>query len=135
MSRRKAAWAGGVALLVLVVAYVLSRRAGGAAPLAPATATPVPLVEPVVEEPATVTQETPVPEGAVPEPTTAPPRVVPPRSWGGGRAVAARTPPAPAEAAAAQTVEQPLPTWVRLSIVAAALLAFFAVSLIATKHV
>lgn len=34
-----------------------------------------------------------------------------------------------------QQPEQPLPTWVRLGIVAAALLAFFAVSLIATKQV
>lgn len=35
----------------------------------------------------------------------------------------------------AEPVEAPLPTWVRVAIVGAALLAFFAVSLIATKGV
>jgi hypothetical protein len=76
----------------------------------------------------TVTIETPPPVAAATK--------SPARSWG-GRAVPARTPPAPAAdaAPAAEPVEQPLPTWVRLGIVAAALVAFFAVSLIATKQV
>ena len=39
----------------------------------------------------------------------------------------------PVPAPQAETGEQPLPTWVRVAIVAAALLAFFAVSMIATR--
>ena len=63
-----------------------------------------------------------------------------------GRAINASTAPAarplapsPAPAPAAipapqvETGEQPLPTWVRVGIVAAALLAFLAVSMIATR--
>lgn len=41
----------------------------------------------------------------------------------------------PEPAVAVQPVEPPLPTWMRAAIVAVALLAFFAVSLIATKGV
>jgi hypothetical protein len=72
-------------------------------------------------------------------PVAAPPKAAKPepRSWSGSRAVPARTPPpAPVPAGDAATdVEEPLPTWVRAVIVVAALMAFFAVSLIATKQV
>lgn len=54
------------------------------------------------------------------------PRVLP------AAAPAAPTAPA-APPAQAATGEQPLPTWVRVAIVAAALLAFLAVSMIATR--
>ncbi|MCW2573418.1 MAG: hypothetical protein JWO88_3476 [Frankiales bacterium] len=51
-------------------------------------------------------------------------------------ALAEPAPPVVAgEATAASAAERPLPTWVRATIVAAALVAFFAVSLIATKRV
>ena len=55
-------------------------------------------------------------------------------------APAPATAPASAPAAApaqltAEPEEQPLPVWARLTIVAVALLAFMAVSLIATKNV
>ena len=42
--------------------------------------------------------------------------------------------PLPAPSARAEPEEQPLPTWVRVAIVVGALLAFLAVSLIATKE-
>jgi hypothetical protein len=51
-------------------------------------------------------------------------------------ALAEPAPPAVAgDAPGAAAAEGPLPTWVRATIVAAALVAFFAVSLIATKRV
>lgn len=144
MTRRRAALLGGsLAVLVAGIYLLLRRRRTAAAlpgpaplpspqPIAPARpAAPVVPVTAVTEpKPAadTVTMETPPPAAAAPK--------SPPRSWG-GRAVPARTPPAPAvdAAPADEAVEQPLPAWVRVGIVAAALVAFFAVSLIATKQV
>ena len=56
---------------------------------------------------------------------------------GGARPAALVEPtlPVAADDPPAAAAEGPLPTWVRVTIVAAALLAFFAVSLIATKRV
>ena len=73
---------------------------------------------PAVPAPAAVVDEVAAPE---------------PRSWDGTPSAARRgaSPEPPRDA----DRELPLPTWVRLSIVGLALLAFFAVSLIATKQV
>jgi hypothetical protein len=137
MTRRKAALLGGSLAVLVAGIYLLLRRRRTAplpspqpvAPMRPA-APVAPATEPAEPEHAadSVTIETPPPVAAATK--------SPARSWG-GRAVPARTPPAPAAdaAPAAEPVEQPLPTWVRLGIVAAALVAFFAVSLIATKQV
>ncbi|MDT7545496.1 MAG: hypothetical protein QOE99_1606 [Actinomycetota bacterium] len=144
MTRRRAALLGGSLAILVAGIYLLLRRRR-AAPALPAPA-PLPLPQPAasvrpaepvvpvteVAEPErvadTVTIETPPPVAAATK--------SPPRSWA-GRAVPARTPPSPAvdAALADEPVEQPLPTWVRLGIVVAALVAFFAVSLIATKQV
>jgi hypothetical protein len=134
---------GALAVLVAGVYLLLRRRR-----TTPALPAPLPSPQPVAPvRPAAAAAVVPVSEVTEPKPTrdtvsiettppVAPATKSPPRSWG-GRAVPARTPPAPAAdaASAAEPVEQPLPTWVRLGIVAAALVAFFAVSLIATKQV
>ena len=52
-----------------------------------------------------------------------------------GDAMEAQAPTAQGAHTATEPDEQPLPTWVRLTIVGIALLAFLAVSLIATKNV
>jgi protein TonB len=138
MTRRRAAWIAAVVAVLLGASYLLTKRRAVepavpvAAPVPPSPPTPVP----TVEAPAPVVEEAPTD----PEPApTAPLKVTKPepRSWGSTRAVPARTPPpAPVDtAAAAGDVEEPLPTWIRVGIIAAALIAFFAVSLIATKQV
>lgn len=140
MTRRRAALLGG-SLAVLVAGVYLLLRRRRATPALP-TPAPVPSPQPRPAAPVGPVTELADPERAADTVTieTTPPVAAatksPPRSWG-GRAVPARTPPAPAPDAvpAAEPVEQPLPTWVRLGIVAAALVAFFAVSLIATKQV
>lgn len=141
MSRRKAAGLAALVALLLAATYLLTQRRGRGpepVPAAPPTLVPTP--------PTVLKVDPSAPEVAVPpaetDPKPAPRKKPEPRSWGTSRGVLAPTPPtapppAPVVAAAVQgdAVEQPLPTWLRFSIVAAALLAFFAVSLIATKQV
>jgi hypothetical protein len=150
MSRSRAAWLAGVVTVLLAGVYLLTRRARSA-PVVVAGMTPVPVdaVPPPRPSPAPVPVPVPVRVPASPEvaatpasPAGSPART---RSWSTDPAEpdapAAPTEPTEPPAAAAappvaeELVEQPLPTWVRLAIVAAALLAFFAVSLIATKQV
>lgn len=113
MSRSRAAWLAGAVAVLLAAAYLLNRRqrtpalAAAVTPPAPASAVRVPAA----------------PEPAAPEP----------RSWDGGPGSGHRV--AMPEPTRDDDHELPLPTWVRLSIVGLALLAFFAVSLIATKQV
>lgn len=136
MTRRRAAWLAAVVAVLLGATYLLTRRTRP-------VELPVPPARPEPAPPATVVaapQPRTDPEPAlVEEPALTAPIVVDraaPQSWDGGRAVPARTPlPARHAVGEARDVEEPLPTWVRLAIVAGALLAFFAVSLIATKHV
>ena len=109
MNRRNALW---LALLVAAagaVAFVLARRAGQAQPAV------APPVAPWAPDPGPLSVAAP--------PATPPAAAAPP------------APVAPAAAPAPEVVEQPLPMWVRVTIVAAALVAFFAVSLIATRNV
>ena len=156
MTRRRAALLAAVVAMLLGAAYLLSRRGHAAVELPDLTPrTPeTPAVPPSPRETADAAapgQTAPVeaPGAAAPEedsPTAPlPARLVapagrtnePPRSWGTGRAVPARTPAPILEPVAepAHSSEEPLPAWVRAAIVAAALVAFFAVSLIATKQV
>jgi hypothetical protein len=110
MSRSRAAWLAG-AVAVLLAAAVLLLRMRRADP------------EPVVATPAPV----PLPPAPVLSPERAAAEV----------SVQVVAEPLPVEPAPRQhePVERPLPTWVRVGIVVVALLAFFAVSLIATKQV
>lgn len=110
MSRRSALWLAVGALAVLLGAGLLVRSRRAATPDQPPVQPPLePPVEPVV--PPVRPLEPPD------EPIEPPIRPVEPT-------------PEPIE-----PPEPPLPTWARVGIVAAALLAFFAVSLIATKQV
>jgi hypothetical protein len=81
----------------------------------------------------------PVPSSATePEAPTAPvpTRQVKSRSWQGrARPVLPAEAPTTTAVVTQEADEQPLPTWLRVTIVLAALVAFFAVSLIATKRV
>ncbi len=142
MTRRRAAWIGGVVAILLAATYLLTRRGSRtpepaavvlAPPAPPAPAGAVTAAVPMSPPPP------PLSAGSTPTATTPVVDAEPePRSWGTARAVPARTPPtAPGEPAAqeAPMFEQPLATWLRVSIIAVALLAFFAVSLIATKQV
>jgi hypothetical protein len=147
MTRRRAAWVAAVVAVLLGATYLLTRRSRPVElPVVPARPEPLPTPAQVEPEPVAPVPETePVVEPVVePADEPAPTATLPveqrvPQSWDGGRVVPARpAPPAPAvepSGQAAEESEEPLPTWVRLSIVAAALLAFFAVSLIATKQV
>lgn len=150
MRRSRAAWIAGVVAVLLAATWLLSRRGraahplpSGAAPASPLPAVPGPVVperseansvaaEPPAGEPEPVlaSVEDPTVTLAVPAPE--------PRSWGGDPLQPA-TRPAPVRGARpadpGATIEQPLPTWARVAIVGTALLAFFAVSLIATKQV
>jgi hypothetical protein len=110
MTRRRAALLGGALAVLLAGVYLPLRRRTGAA------AGPVTAAGPTATLPTA-----PAVAAAVAADIRPPP-----------------PPPPPAGTVAPEStepVEQPLPTWVRLGIVAAALLAFFAVSLVATKQV
>lgn len=139
MTRRRAALLAAVVAVLLGATYLLTRRGQSAPELVPSTP-PVPPVPPSPREVAEAEAE-PTTE-ALPIADAAP--VVPVRSkrserrsWDAARPLPAPPVAAPAvmPATAVADAEQPLPTWVRLAIVAAALVAFFAVSLIATKQV
>ncbi|MCU1672799.1 MAG: hypothetical protein JWN77_912 [Frankiales bacterium] len=111
MSRRSAFLLAVAVGLGAVVAYLLLGRR-------PAVIAPAPVVAPWAPDPgpAPVTAPVTAPVAApvvAPVAAAAPPVAVPPQPDG----------------------EQPLPTWVRFAIVGAALVAFFAVSLIATRNV
>jgi hypothetical protein len=125
MNRNRAIWVAAVTAVLLAAGYLLMmrRRSGPAAGPAglPFTAPPHPITPPA-----------PPIDVAAPEPTTSelaaeapeqPPAVKP------TPAVEPKPVRAPIE------VEAPLPGWARAAIIVAALLAFFAVSLIATKNV
>lgn len=136
MTRRRAALLAAVVALLLGTTYLLTRRRQSLPELVP---TP-PSVPPIPPSPRQAAEEA-EPTAAIP---TQPDAVAPkaaakpaPRSWGtSSRALPARVPPAAQQpVTAAADDEQPLPTWVRAAIVAVALVAFFAVSLIATKQV
>ena len=151
MRRSRAAWIAGVVAVLLAATWLLSRRGraahplpAGAAPASPLPAVPGPVV-PERSEANSVAAEPPADEpdpvlAAVEDPTVTLAVPAPePRSWGGDplepatRPTPAREPRPPVDPGA--TIEQPLPTWARVAIVGTALLAFFAVSLIATKQV
>lgn len=110
MSRARAAWIAAAVVVLAVLAYVVRRH------------------------------RAPVPATTVPELPVAPP---PAEGISASEAAVAEKWRRLEEATAMQTEdedvlvdgEQPLPTWARVAIVAVALLAFFAVSLIATKQV
>lgn len=156
MSRRRAAWVAAVVAVLLGATYLLVRRGSRhpapvaspppkpAVPATPPPAAPSPAPTPAVhDKPAPSTPAAPVELGVDGTPadmpaTTAALSVDPvtPRSWGGGRTGRRRAPSTPREPAEQTApVEQPLPAWLRASILVVALLAFFAVSLIATKQV
>jgi len=140
MTRRRAALLAAVVAVLLASAYLLPRRSQQLPEVAPATPTQPDLsAEPDLAI-TQVVEATPVGADVVddPGPVASPVREKPaPRSWGTSRAPSPRTPPTAAVGSAIRTdgTEEPLPTWVRVAIVAAALAAFFAVSLIATKQV
>jgi hypothetical protein len=115
MSRRNAAWLAAAVAVLVAAAYVLTRRRT-AAPLATSEEVPdeVPVEAPPVAAAAPVVPAVPV----APAPRDT--------SWSD---VPERT------VTATEPVESPLPTWARVAIVGVALVAFFAVSLIATKGV
>lgn len=107
MSRRSAFLLAVAVGLGAVVAYLLLGRR-------PAVIAPAPVVAPWAPDPGPAPVTAPVAAPVVaPVAAAAPPVAVPPQPDG----------------------EQPLPTWVRFAIVGAALVAFFAVSLIATRNV
>jgi len=113
MTRRNAAWLAAAVTALLAAAYLLSRRR-------------TPSLTPSTENPQGHSPEDFV-EVAAAVPVVAAAPVV--------AAVAVpATSPLPATAPV-DTAEPPLPTWVRVAIVGVALVAFFAVSLIATKGV
>jgi len=140
MTRRRAALLAALVALLLTATYLLTRRGHSATEqleLAP-TVPDIPAVPPSSRE----TAQAAAPDVeeldlAAPARPSARRPAEPPRSWGTTRAVPLPTPTPLGEPATApaEHVEEPLPTWVRVCIVAAALLAFFAVSLIATKQV
>jgi hypothetical protein len=110
MTRRRAAWIAAVVAVALAAGYFVLRRARAITPVALAPSAPLPPVAVAGATPGSDQGAAAAPRAALVEPTPT-------------------TPPAAAGA------EGPLPAWVRVTIVAAALLAFFAVSLIATKRV
>lgn len=117
MNRSKAMWVAVAAALMLAAGYLLMMRRRSASAPAPA-AVPFTAARPVTPpapplEVVAAEAETSELAAVVEEQPTAEP--MPPR--------------------AADQVEAPLPGWARAAIIVAALLAFFAVSLIATKHV
>lgn len=141
MTRSRALGLAAVVLaLVWVTGYLLRRRAGRST--APEL-TPQQPTSPAVTAPAAPPPRAPAPPqtaavappaAAVAPPVPAPGPRAEPRSWDSGRVP--RTPPRPiAVPQAGDALERQLPTWLRVLIVAAALLAFFAISLIATKQV
>jgi cytochrome oxidase assembly protein ShyY1 len=107
VTRVKAAWIAAAVVVLAGVAYLVRRRRTSA--IAP------PATAPVVELRAT---------------TAAPPVIVPPSPIDEESSVQTEV-----RDVGQDDDEQPLATWARLAIVAVALLAFFAVSLIATKQV
>ena len=113
MTRAKAAWLAAGLVVLAAVAYLVRRRSTPATPL-PASSPAAPRVT------AASVEGTPRAEAAlIAEP-----------------APLEEEPPVQTEVRdVAQDVEHPLATWARVAIVAVALLAFFAVSLIATKNV
>ncbi|GAC1608016.1 MAG: hypothetical protein NVS3B26_03220 [Mycobacteriales bacterium] len=162
MSRRRSALLAAAVALLLGATYLLTRRGQPAAtgPDASASTPHVPAMPPSPRETAATVApaadahgaealgaealgaealEAEAPTAALP----AGPAAVaaessePPRSWGAGRGVPAHSPATTSEPVAVPRdgAEEALPTWIRAAIVAAALVAFFAVSLIATKQV
>ena len=111
MTRARALWLAAAVALVAVGAFLLTRRSRRPAPVATGVPAPRPVTT-VADVPATV--RAPVAERSVDEQPSV-------GDAGGVAAVVADT-------------EQPLATWIRVAIVAGALVAFFAVSLVATKQ-
>ena len=114
MSRRRSLWIALAAAAILLGAYVARRRRTPAL-VAPAPTEPLPVAPvatPAVEPPLAATVEAP---------STAEGHVFFDDAGG----------PEPRDH---DETGRPLPTWVRASVVVAALIAFFAVSLIATKQ-
>jgi hypothetical protein len=115
MTRARAAWLAAAVVVLAAVGYVVRRWTHRPAPVAARTELKVPA--PVVP----IEQVSPT-EQAITTPTHIGPSTEP-------------------AVAGVDTVdpmaddEQPMATWARLAIIAVALVAFFAVSLIATKHV
>jgi hypothetical protein len=122
MSRPRAAWLAVTAALLLVAGYVVLHRRRAPQPVQPVPAVPDTVVR--AATPAPVAPE-PLPLTAQPQPTAVP----------AAAEVAEVAEPAPPPVVDDATEsEAPLPAWARAAIITAALLAFFAVSLIATKH-
>ena len=116
MSRTRAAWIAAGLVVLAAVAFLVRRR----------RALPVSVTSPSVP-PVTAAPAAP----AAPVEGISTNEVVVTETWQRFQEASS----VPGEEAAVVETEQPLATWVRVAIVVVALLAFFAVSLVATKQV
>lgn len=116
MTRTRALWIGAVVAVLTAAGYLIRRRSRRVLPAAPVTTTSPQATVASVDSIAATSEEPVINE---PPPTDD----IPSAFFGD------------AVSAPAEEDEKSLATWIRVSIVVVALVAFFAVSLIATKQV